>query len=96
MQEYPFDQTIAKKQAAKNRTTLEGTIVWPTVSNNKTRVKGSCEGANVEFSEVELLEGEDVAVPVSYNGKFHSTSNTIAGTFKSDDGDAQGRFEFNL
>jgi hypothetical protein len=96
MQEYPFNFTVSKKQAAKNKSTVEGTIVWPTVANNKTAVKGSCEGPNFEFSEVELLEGDEATVPVSYKGKFNSASKTVSGTFQSDDGDAQGRFEFSV
>ncbi len=96
MQEYPFDFTISKKQAAKNECKVEGTIVWPTVANNKTAVKGSCVGANFEFSEVKLLEGDEAAVPVSYKGRFNSASNTVSGTFESGDGDAQGRFELNV
>lgn len=96
MQEYPFNFTVSKKQAAKNKSTIEGTIVWPTVANNKTAVKGSCEGPNFEFTEVEVLEGDDVQVPVSYKGKFSSASKAVSGTFKNEEGDAQGRFEFSV
>eukprot|EP00029_Vermamoeba_vermiformis_P010532 TRINITY_DN5548_c0_g1_i1.p1 TRINITY_DN5548_c0_g1~~TRINITY_DN5548_c0_g1_i1.p1 ORF type:complete len:433 (-),score=127.81 TRINITY_DN5548_c0_g1_i1:35-1294(-) len=95
MQEYPFNFTVSKKDAAK-KSKVEGTFVWPTVSNNKTAIKGTCEGPNIEFTEVELLEGDEVQVPVSYQGKFNGTSKTVSGTFKSEDGDAQGRFEFNV
>ncbi len=96
MQEYPFDFTVSKKQATKNKSTVEGTFVWPTISNNKTKVEGTCDGATFEFGEVKLLEGNDVQVPVSYIGKYNSASNSVSGTFKSDDGDAQGRFEFSV
>jgi len=96
MQEYPFNFTISDKKVVKSYTTVRGTIVWPTVANNKTAVKGTCLGANFEFTEEELLEGDEVAVPVSYNGKFNSASNTVSGTFESGDCDTQGRFELNV
>ncbi len=68
---FPFILKIASVKANK----VEGTIDWPTMNDAKTKVNGTLDGCKFEFTEYEVIQGEDeVEIPVTYLGEISDTS----------------------
>lgn len=84
---YSFQLEITKRTGIN----FEGEIVWTSINNAKTKVKGSLESDEIIFEEYESLS-TDVEVPVNYIGK--TTNNKVSGQFKSQT--SLGSFEINL
>lgn len=68
---FPFILKIASVKGNK----VEGTIDWPTMNDAKTKVNGTIDGCQFEFTEYEVIQGEDeVEIPVTYLGEISDTS----------------------
>src|SRR5690349_19302514 len=76
--QYPFELTISEVEDES----ISGTIVWPTLNNAKTRIRGTWKRSTqkITFEEYQVIRGEDdVEVPMKYEGSLLEDENTIQG-----------------
>jgi hypothetical protein len=58
---YPFVLTIVQR----TNDDLEGTILWPTLGNSLTKMKGTVNSDVLQFEEYEAVRGKDeVEIPM--------------------------------
>jgi hypothetical protein len=68
---FPFILKVASVKGNK----VEATIDWPTMNDAKTKVNGTIDGCQFEFTEYEVIQGEEeVEIPVTYLGELSDTS----------------------
>eukprot|EP01132_Coremiostelium_polycephalum_P008284 gene8284-10179_t len=98
-QDFPFTFKVTHRRSP---TDLEGTIDWVDLKT-KTKLKGKIQNdVDVTFTEIELLQGDAVELPVEYTGKLSqnplsSTNNNdyIVGAYKLQSGN-EGKFTLQL
>jgi len=93
---YPFELHIST--LSSDGASFQGHIVWPTLQNCKTKVKGTLDRANQQltFEEYDLLEGDAVELPNLYVGGLSAQpSTTLQGTFH-DNLKQEGRWRLDL
>jgi hypothetical protein len=88
---FPFILKVASVKGNK----VEATIDWPTMNDAKTKVNGTIDGCQFEFTEYEVIQGEDeVEIPVTYLGELSDTS--IEGQVKETESGMQATFKLDL
>ncbi|EGG18952.1 hypothetical protein DFA_02692 [Cavenderia fasciculata] len=97
IQQFPLVLKITSRKSPK---TVEGTIEWTQLST-KTKIKGTVDGDQIQFTEYEVFAGDGVELPVEYKGKIASKDTTkkdilgddiLIGDYKLDSG-PKGKFE---
>ncbi|KAF2076460.1 hypothetical protein CYY_002263 [Polysphondylium violaceum] len=90
---YDFNLKVSHR---RNEKEIEGTIEWPKLKT-KTKVRGTISNdTDVTLDEYEIITGDDVALPVLYNGTLSVTDKTsLQGTYKVDQ-TSNGTFTLKL
>jgi hypothetical protein len=102
-QSFPFEFHITSVKSSQRE--FEGSVVWPTLENTKTKMRGKILSSNkFEYEEYEISEGDSVEVPVTYRGTIKQASdhqkNTNrfvgVGTFEGNEEMLKGTFEIDF
>jgi len=89
-EDYPFKLQLSSLRGAK----ITGTVEWPTLSNAKTKLRGTIESSVFKFEEYEAITGADsVQIPSFYSGKLENDGKTIKGTTLSGGDDDSTAFD---
>jgi hypothetical protein len=75
-EDFPFQVELSSMRGTK----MTGTVVWPTLGNAKTKLRGTIEGNSFKFEEYEAISGaESVQIPSFYSGVIKNNGKTIEG-----------------
>ena len=76
------------KVLLRNGNIFNGEIFWPSLDNSQTKCKGELSEIALNFTEDEILKGNNQLVlhPISYSGNVNINDNLIAGTATTKDG----------
>jgi hypothetical protein len=80
-QTFPFEFHISQVKREKNAKQFEGFVLWPTLQQTKTKMRGKVFDTNqFEYEEYDISEGDAVEVPVTYRGTLIQTATTTTTT----------------
>lgn len=86
----PYPMIMYVRERKNNE--LSGILHWPTLRNSKTKFKGRIKDESISFTEYELIQGSDIAMPTVYEGKV--VDDFISGTWTY--ADTRGTFHVQL